>query len=107
MRAFLISLAAMVVVTLVSVFALGAFQQTSGLAYSTEGTRVSSSYIRRMTVASMEKMRMKKPAVNAGGLNVSGITGHEEEETCEELSAWQAIFIDFSDQSEDAVACGS
>jgi hypothetical protein len=106
MRAFLVSLVAMVVITFVSVFALGAFQESSGAAYSTDGARVSSSYLRRMTVASMEKLRMKRPASNTGGLNVGGMTG-EEDETCQDLSSWRHIFIDFANESEDEAACGS
>ena len=107
MRAFLVSMAAMIVIAIVSVFALGTLQKQSGVAYSTQGTRVSSSYLRRMAQASMEKVGLKTKVTSSGGLDVSGMTGHEDEETCQEISAWQAIFIDFSNQSEDEVACGS
>jgi hypothetical protein len=107
MRAFLLSIAAIIVVAIVSVFALGALQKSSGLAYSTPGTRVSSSsYLRRMAQASMEKVGLKTKATNSG-LNVGGMTGQQGEDTCQEVSAWQAIFIDFGNQSEDEVACGS
>lgn len=107
MRAFLISIAAIVVISVVSVFALGTLQQSSGVAYSTPGTRVSSSYMRRIAQASMEKVGLKKNITNSGGLNISGMAGREGEESCQEISAWQAIFIDFGNESEDEVACGS
>ena len=107
MRAFLISIAAIVVIAVVSVFALGTLQKSSGVAYSTPGTRVSSSYMRRIAQASMEKVGLKKKITNSGGLNISGMAGSEDEESCQEISAWQAIFVDFGNQSEDEVACGS
>jgi hypothetical protein len=107
MRAFLISIAAIVVIAVVSVFALGTLQKSSGVAYSTTGTRVSSSYMRRIAQASMEKVGLKKKITNSGGLNISGMAGREEEESCQEISAWQAIFVDFGNQSEDEVACES
>jgi hypothetical protein len=108
MRAFLISIAAMIVIGVVSVFALGTLQKSSGVAYSTQGTRVSSSsYLRRIAQASMEKVGLKTKATNSGGLNIGSMAGREGEDTCQEITAWQAIFIDFGNQSEDEVACGS
>jgi hypothetical protein len=107
MRAFLISIVAMIVVAIVSVFALGALQNSSGAAYSTPGTRVSSSYLRRIAQASTEKVGLKTKVANSGGLNVGGMAGGDEKDTCQEVSAWQTIFIDFGNQSEDEVACGS
>jgi len=107
MRAFFISIAAIVVIAVVSVFALGTLQKSSGVAYSTTGTRVSSSYMRRIAQASMENVGLKKEITNRGGLNISGMAGREGEESCQEISAWQAIFIDFGNESEDEVACGS
>jgi hypothetical protein len=107
MRAFLISIAAMAIIVVTSVFALGAFQQSSGVAYSTPGARVSSSYMRRMAQATMEKIGLKTKVANSGGLNIGGMAGHEGEDTCQEISAWQAIFIDFGNKSEDEAACGS
>ncbi len=105
MRAFLISIAAVIVIAFTSVFALGALQKSSGAAYSTPGTRVSSSYIRRIALVTMEKVGLKAMPANSGGHNIGDITGHEAEEPCQEISAWQAIFIDFGNQSEDRVAC--
>ena len=105
MRAFLISIAAMAIIVVTSVFALGAFQQSSGAAYSTPGARVSSSYMRRMAQATMEKVGLKTNVANSRGLNIGGMAGHEEEATCQEISGWRAVFIDFSNQSEDEVAC--
>jgi hypothetical protein len=107
MRAFLISIAAIVVIAVVSVFALGTLQQSSGVAYSTPGARASSSYIRRIAQASMEKVGLKKKIINSSGHNISDMAGREDMESCQEISAWQAVFIDFGNQSEDEVACGS
>jgi hypothetical protein len=35
------------------------------------------------------------------------MTGHEDEETCQDLGAWRHVFIDFANESEDEAACGS
>lgn len=107
MRAFLISIATMIVIAVVSVFVLGSLQKSSGVAYSTSGTRVSSSYMRRIAQATMENVGLKTNVTNSGGLNIGSMTGREDEATCQDISAWQAIFIDFSNQSDDEVACGS
>jgi hypothetical protein len=65
-------------------------QQPSGAAYSTEGVRISSSNFRRMAQ-----------------LNTGTMSGNEGEDTCREISAWQTIFIDFGNHSEDEAACSS
>ncbi len=41
MRAFVMSIAAIVIISLVSVFVLEVFQESSGVAYSTVGARIS------------------------------------------------------------------
>jgi len=105
MRAFLISISLIVVISVVSLFALGAVQKLSGAAYSTEGVRVSSSSFRRIAQTSMEKIGLKTPVTNTGGLNTGAMQGSEGEDTCREVSAWQTIFIDFGNRSEDAAAC--
>jgi len=107
MRAFLISISLILVIAAISIFGLGAFQKPSGVAYSTEGVRVSTSSFRRIAQSSMEKMGMKKKITNTGGISTGGMTGNEGEDTCREISAWQAIFIDFGNHSEDEVACFS
>lgn len=107
MRAFLISISLILLIAVVSVFGLGAVQKPSGAAYSTEGVRISSSNFRRMAQASMEKIGMKKKVTNTGGLNTGTMSGNEGEDTCQEISAWQTIFIDFGNRSEDEAACSS
>ena len=107
MRAFLISLAAIVVIAVGSLFLLGSVQQSSGAAYSTQGTRISASFLRRMAQAASETAGMKKTPTAAGGLSVGSMTGQQGEETCEAVSAWRTVFMDFGEQVEDPSACGT
>ncbi len=84
MRAFLISISLILLIAAVSIFGLGAVQKPSGAAYSTEGVRITSSNFHRITMG-----------------------GSEGEDTCREINAWQTIFIDFGNHSEDKAACNS
>lgn len=105
MRAFFMAIAAVLVVVVVAIFTLGALQQNSGAAYSTEGVRVSQSNFRRLAQGSMETIGLKKKVSNPGGLNLPGSSEYEGQDTCKEVSAWQTIFIDFGNKSEDEAAC--
>jgi hypothetical protein len=105
MRAFLMAFAAVLVIAAGGLITLGAVQKSSGAAYSTEGTRVSQSNFRRVMQASMESVGLKKQITNTGGLNLPGSSEYEGEDTCKEVSAWQTIFIDFGNKSEDEAAC--
>lgn len=105
MRAFLISISLIVVISVISVFGLGALQKPSGAAYSTEGVRISPSNFRRIAQSSMEKVGLKKKVANPGGLDTNAMSGNEGEDTCREISAWQTIFVDFGNHSEDEAAC--
>ncbi len=107
MRAFLMAVAAVLVVAVVGIFTLGALQRTSGAAYSTEGVRISQSNFRRLAQSSMETIGLKKKVTNPGGMNLPGSSEYQGEDTCKEIGAWQTIFIDFGNKSEDEAACNS
>jgi len=107
MRAFFMAFVAVLVVAVVGIFTLGALQKTSGAAYSTEGVRVSQSAFRRLAQSSMEKIGLKKQINNTAGLNLPGSSEYQGEDTCKEVGAWQTIFIDFGNKSEDETACNS
>jgi len=105
MRAFLMAFAAVLVIAGGGIAALGAVQKSSGAAYSTEGVRISQSNLRRVMQASMEGIGLKKQVTNTSSMNVPGSSEYQGEDTCKEVSAWQTIFIDFGNKSEDEATC--
>jgi hypothetical protein len=91
MRAFLVACLAIVVVAVGGYFFVNAMQESSGLAYATDGARINTSWAWR---------------------SVSGPTGASEPGTqpaqaheCDARKTWQWIFVDFGRPDGESAAC--
>lgn len=100
MRAFLTACLAIVVIAAGSYFGLSTLQQPTGVAYTTDGARISPQWSWRAAFRD----------ANAGGTAVnSGTTAPqapgELADECDMRAAWQWIFVDFGSANGEAPVC--
>ncbi len=100
MRAFLSACLAIVVIGAGSYLLLGALQQPSGVAYATDGARISPQWSWRTVF---------RPAPASGTAAKTGATALEAPGelagACEMGGTWQWIFVDFGSPPREAAAC--
>ena len=111
MRVFLASVLTAIVFGAVALFAFGANQRTSTMAYTTEGARISTAWSWRRLMPSSNQARVGQVPNTGTGLNPSAIQGQLDEsgaasDGCDQSSALGMIFIDFGDSAKDA-GCSS
>jgi hypothetical protein len=98
MRAFLVACAAAIILAACGVLALGAVQKASGAAFSTEGVRIDPSWSWRQM---FRRSAGNPSAPRAQSGQDSTAMAHLGPQGCEETSAYQRIFVDFGESSEN------
>jgi len=99
MRAFLAACLAIVVIGAGSYFALSTLQQPTGVAYTTDGARISPQWSWR---AVFRQTKADEPAIKTG-MTIPAAPG-ERADDCDMRTAWQWIFVDFGSPKGEA-AC--
>jgi len=99
MRAFLAACLAIVVIGAGSYFALSTLQQPTGVAYTTDGARISPQWSWR---AVFRQAKADEPAIKTG-MTIPAAPG-ELADDCDMRTAWQWIFVDFGNPKGEA-AC--
>src|SRR5262245_9366450 len=94
MRAFLAACIAAIILAVRGVLILGAVQRSSGDAFSTEGTRINSSWSWRQT---FRRPAESPSATRPQSSSEVSVMGHAGSENCEEVSAYQWMFIDLGE----------
>ena len=98
MRAFLIACAAVIIIAACGVLALGAFQKSAGLAFSTDGARINPSWSWREVFRTSE-LSPTGPQAPSG--QDKGAMPHLGPQSCKETSAYEFLFIDFGEAHEN------
>lgn len=93
MRAYLVACLAIVVVGTGGYFFLNAMQVPSGVAYATDGTRISTSWVWRSVVGP-----------NGAGEQTTKTTQAGE---CDMRKTWQWIFVDFGKPAGESPTCSA
>jgi hypothetical protein len=91
MRAFLVACLAIVVVGTGGYFFLNAMQEPSGIAYTTGGARISTSWVWRSVIG----------PDGAGGPTAKTAQAGE----CDMRKTWQWIFVDFGKPDGESATC--
>jgi hypothetical protein len=90
MRAFLIACLAIIVLAGGAFYALGAVQRTSGVAYTTDGARISPKWSWRQMIS-----RAKGMPKTATASMVMPVADEDLAEDCGTSTAWSMILADF------------
>jgi len=93
MRAFLVACLAVIVVGAGGYFSLNALQEPSGVAYATDGARISTSWVWRSVSTSTSA---GEPATKAA-----------QAEMCDMRKTWQWIFVDFGSPDGESATCSA
>jgi hypothetical protein len=99
MRVFLIACLATVILAVGGLFALASVQRPAGVAYTTEGARISPSWSWRQMVT-----RAKAAPSNTGSMTMAQ-SNETMAEDCNATSAWSYIMVDFRDTPTADVSC--
>ena len=102
MRAFVAACAAAILIAACGVLALGAFQKSTGAAFSTDGARINPSWSWREVFRTSELGQTGTQGVS--GKDMSGAAAHLGPQACAETSGYEWIFVDFGEAHENA-AC--
>jgi len=95
MRAYLVACLAIFVIGAVGYFGVNSIQEPSGIAYTTDGVRISPDWSwRRPTSQPAAKSTMKIPGAPA-----------EMVESCDVRTSYQWIFVDFGDPKGEPKVC--
>jgi len=95
MRSFLIACAAMIVLAVGGVLALGPAQRPTGIAFSTDGVRINPSWSYRKVV----RRKPPRPGTEAMSKEEMMSARHDIEVECEDPSGY--LFVDFGIAVED------
>jgi hypothetical protein len=101
MRAFLVSCLAIVIIGTGGYFGLNAMQQSTGVAFATDGARISPHW----TWRSVLHMQKKAPA-NGTAMNIPNAPATMVEE-CDVRTTWQWIFVDFGSPDGESQTCSA
>jgi hypothetical protein len=99
MRAFLLACLAIVVVGTAGYFFLNSMQTPTGIAYATDGARISPKWSWRSVFH-----RAKAAATTKTAMNIPEPAGDMAEE-CDVRTAWQWIFVDFGSPDGESEVC--
>jgi hypothetical protein len=99
MRAFLLACLAIVVVGTAGYFFLNSMQKPTGVAYATDGARISPKWSWRSVF-----YRPKAAPTTKTAMNIPLPAGETAEE-CDVRTAWQWIFVDFGNPDGEAEVC--
>lgn len=99
MRVFIIACLATVILAVGGLFALASVQRPAGLAYTTEGARISPSWSWRQMVT-----RTKAAPSNQASMTVPQASEAMAED-CDVSSAWSYILVDFRDSPTADPSC--
>jgi Tfp pilus assembly protein PilV len=99
MRVFLIACLAAVIFAVGGLFALASVQKPAGVAYATEGTRITPSWSWRQMIS-----RTRAAPTNTASMSVSS-SNEAMAEDCNVTSAWSYILVDFRDSPTADVSC--
>jgi hypothetical protein len=100
MRAFLAACAAIIVLAIGGYFSVNSVQRLSGIAYTTEGARITPSWSWRRVFTRAGTA----PATAHAGLTIPAANAGLAEE-CDVATTWRWIFVDFGDSAKDAPSC--
>jgi hypothetical protein len=101
MRAFLVSCLAIVIIGTGGYYGLNVMQQPSGMAFATDGARISPHW----TWRSVLHMQKKAPGTQTA-MNIPGAPASMAEE-CDVRTTWQWIFVDFGSPNGEPETCSS
>jgi len=99
MRAFLAACLGIIVIGIAAYFSLNTLQKPSGIAYSTDGARISPQWSWRSVLGDGQA----NPAANGTAVKTSEATN--DIEACELRAPWQWIFVDFGKPEGEPTAC--
>ena len=99
MRAFLAACGAIVILAIVGYFGVNSVQRLSGVAYTTEGARITPSWSWRRLFSRTGAV----PAANAG-ITVPTASASLAEE-CDVVTTWRWILVDFGSAAKEAPDC--
>jgi hypothetical protein len=100
MRAFLVACLTIVVIGVGSYFALSVLQRPTGLAYTTDGARISPQWSWRTV---FHQAKASGSAVKTG-MAIPAAPG-ELADDCSMRTPWQWIFVDFGSPEGEAATC--
>jgi hypothetical protein len=101
MRAFLVACLAIVIVGTGGYYGLNTIQQPTGVAYSTDGARISPHW----TWRSVLHRQTKAPATRTA-MNIPDAPESLADE-CDVRTTWQWIFVDFGNPDGESYTCSS
>ena len=99
MRAFLVACLAIIVVGAAGYFAVNTVQKPTGIAYTTDGARISPKWSWRSVF-----QRPKATPTTKTAMNIPEPAGDMVEE-CDVRNAWQWIFVDFGSPDGESAVC--
>jgi hypothetical protein len=103
MRAFIVACLAIVVIGAGGYFGLNATQQSTGIAYSTDGARINPKW----TWRSVFHLTKKAPTGQTA-MDIDTATGRTPVvEECDSRTAWQWIFVDFGTPEGEPETCSA
>ena len=102
MRAFLAACLGIIVVGIAGYYSLNTLQKPSGIAYSTDGTRISPEWSWR----SVSRDSQASSATTGTAIKASEATNDKVEE-CGTRTPWQWIFVDFGRPEGESSACSA
>jgi hypothetical protein len=105
MRAFVAACVAAILIAACGVLALGAFQKSTGAAFSTNGARINPSWSWREVFRTSELGQTGTQG--ASGKDMSGAAAHLGPQACTETSGYEWIFVDFGEAHENAACMAS
>jgi hypothetical protein len=101
MRAFLLACVAIVVIGAGGFFFLNAMQQSTGVAYATDGARISPKWTWRAVFR-----HSNNPPAATTAMNIPTAPSEMADE-CDVRTTWQWIFVDFGSPEGESDTCSS
>ena len=99
MRAFIVACLAILVIGAGGYFGVNTMQQSSGVAFATDGARINPKWTWRAVFP-----KGKPVASTTAPMAVPGEPGELAEE-CDVRTAWQWVFVDFGDPANEPAVC--
>jgi hypothetical protein len=100
MRAFLAACVGIIVIGIAGYFFVNTLQKPSGIAYTTDGARISPQWSWRSALGDTHA----SPATTGTAMKTSEAMNDKADE-CEPRTSWQWIFVDFGKPEGEPITC--